>query len=193
MSGLATSLGAKWRWWPEFHIYLPYILFHFPGVKVHFRCCCVWLRGMLSSHCQREHAQVPESQEDNNGVSYSWNWLQTIFSSSYLVKLIVNRCDLARMDGNDVSEWEDIDWQKTNETVVENNIICDRSESFDKGDLRWICFSALVLKSVLTATGKNFICLLKRSVGFHPRLKAMKNALLHQKQPGHLVFLRDKT
>ena len=50
--------------------------------------------------------------------------------------LIVNRCDLARMDGNDVSEWEDIDWQKTNETVVENNIICDRSESFDKGDLR---------------------------------------------------------
>ena len=53
-----------------------------------------------------------------------------------MVKFIVNRCDLARMDGNDVSEWEDIDWQKTNETVVENNIICDRSESFDKGDLR---------------------------------------------------------
>ena len=58
------------------------------------------------------------------------------FSSNFLVKLIVNRCDLARMDGNDVSEWEDIDWQKTNETVVENNIICDRSESFDKGNLR---------------------------------------------------------
>ena len=36
------------------------------------------------------------------------------------------------MDGNDVSEWEDIDWQKTNETVVENNIICDRSESLTK-------------------------------------------------------------
>ena len=51
------------------------------------------------------------------------------FSSNFLVKLIVNRCDLARMDGNDVSEWEDIDWQKTNETVVENNIICDLSES----------------------------------------------------------------
>ena len=76
------------------------------------------------------------------------------------------------MDGNDVSEWEDIDWQKTNETVVENNIICDRSESFDKGDLRWIFFSALVLKSVLTATGKNSISLLKKSVGFHPQVKS---------------------
>jgi len=33
------------------------------------------------------------------------------------VKKIILECDLAKMDGNEVSDWEDIDWQRTNETV----------------------------------------------------------------------------
>ena len=49
------------------------------GVKLHLWHCCVRLRGLLPSHCQRELAEVLECQEDNTGVSFCFSIMKIRF------------------------------------------------------------------------------------------------------------------